>query len=71
MRIEKIEKVVLTSEEVNTLDKALSIIDDVYTAANSKGELEKQTSNIITALTDFLDEVNVDLKKWGKKLWKL
>ena len=63
MRIEKIEKVTLTSEEVNTLDKALSIIDDVYTAANSKGELEKQTSNIITALTDFLDEVNVDLKK--------
>ena len=63
MRIEKIEKVILTSEEVSTLNKALSIIDDVYNAANSNGEFEKQTSKIITALTDFLDEVNIDLKK--------
>ena len=63
MRVEKIEKVVLTREEVDALNKALSIIDDVYNAANSKGELEKQTSDMITALTDFIDNAEIDLKK--------
>ncbi len=62
MKIEKTEKVILTTEEATTLNKALDIIDKVYDISNSKGELEKQTSDIITALTNFIDDAEIDLK---------
>lgn len=63
MRVEKIEKVILTEEEVNILNQALNIIDNVYNVADRKGELENQTSDIITALTNFIDDAEIDLKK--------
>lgn len=55
MRIEKIEQVILTEEEYNILENSLRIIDEVYNVCEEKGELEKQTSNIITPLNDFIN----------------
>ena len=59
MRIEKIEQVILTEEEYNILENSLKIIDEVYGVCEEKGELEKQTSNIITPLNDFINSAKV------------
>ncbi len=63
MKIEKIEKVILTEEEYNILGESLDIIEKIYDICEEKGELEKQTYNIVTPLHDFINSVKVELKK--------
>ena len=64
MRIEKIEKVVLTAEEFNVIEKSLDIIEKIYSDCEEKGELERYTQEIITPLHDFLYSVEIEqLKK--------
>lgn len=63
MRIKTIEKVILTEEEFEIIEKSFRIIDEVYNACKEKGELERQTANIVESLNDFINSAEVELKK--------
>lgn len=61
MKIEKIEKVILTEEEFNIIGESLDIIEKIYDICEEKGELEKQTENIVDSLNDFINNAEIEL----------
>lgn len=60
MKIEKIEKVILNEDELLILEKAIDLIDTIYRAATQGEKVEKEASNILGLLTDFMDN-NIEL----------
>lgn len=59
MKIVTIEKVILTEEEMNALDDACTILEKLYSMAPSGSELDNQLSELLTPLSDFIDDVEV------------
>ena len=57
MKIEKTEIVMLNGEEFLILEKAIDLIDMIYTNSSSQGNIEKVTGQILTLLNDFTEEV--------------
>ena len=57
MKIEKTEIVMLNGEELLILEKAIDLIDMIYTNSSSQGNIEKVTGQILTLLNDFTEEV--------------
>ena len=60
MKIEKIEKVILTETEFLILEKATDLLDSIYRTAMQEGQIEKETSNILASLSDFIDD-NIEI----------
>ena len=59
MKIVTIEKVILTEEEMNALDEACTVLEKLYAMTPSGSELDKQLSELLTPLSDFIDDVEV------------
>lgn len=47
----------LNGEELLILEKAIDLIDMIYTNSSSQGNIEKVTGQILTLLNDFTEEV--------------
>ena len=60
MTIEKVEKVILTKEEFNIIEKSLEIIEIAYNLCEEEGELERQTHDTVTLLRDFINNVDIE-----------
>ena len=60
MRIEKVEKVVLTKEEFDIVEKSLNIVEIAYNLCEEEGELERQTHDTVTLLRDFINNVDIE-----------
>ena len=56
MKIEKFEKVILTETEFLILEKATDLFDSIYRTAMQEGQIEKEASNILGLLNDFMDD---------------
>ena len=56
MKIEKIEKVILNEDELLILKEAMNLIDTIYRTAMQEGKIEKEASNILGLLSDFMDD---------------
>ena len=56
MKIEKIEKVILNEDELLILKEAINLIDTIYRTATQEGKVEKEASNILGLLSDFMDD---------------
>lgn len=61
MKIEKFEKVILTETEFLILEKATDLLGSIYRTAMQEGEIEKETSNILALLSDFIDD-NIEIE---------
>ena len=61
MKIEKIEKVILTETEFLILEKATNLLDSIYRTAMQEGQIEKETSNILALLSNFIDD-NIEIE---------
>ena len=59
MKIKIIEKVILTEEEMNTLNDACYVIEELYRISPSNSELDKQLGELLTSLSDLIDNVEV------------
>ena len=59
MKIKIIEKVILTEAEMNALNEACDIIEELYRMAPSNSELDKRLNALLTPLSDFIDSVEV------------
>lgn len=62
MKVVTIEKVILNREEMNALDKACTILEEIYAMVPSGSKLDKQLSELLTPLADFIDDVEVILE---------
>ena len=56
MKIEKIEKVILNEDELLILKEAINLIDTIYKTAMQEGKIEKEASNILGLLEDFMED---------------
>ncbi len=61
MKIEKIEKVILTETEFLILEKATDLLDSIYRTAMQEGQIEKEISNILASLSNFIDD-NIEIE---------
>ena len=61
MRIEKVEKVILTEKEADIINEALNIIEKVYALSITGEKLEKEINNLMEALNDFCDEIEIEI----------
>ena len=59
MKIITTEKVVLTEEEMNVLDDACVVLEKLYAMSPSGSKIDKQLSELLTPLSDFIDDVEV------------
>ena len=61
MKIEKIEKVILTETEFLILEKATDLLDSIYRTAMQEGQIKQEISNILASLSDFIDD-NIEIE---------
>lgn len=62
MRYVYTEKLILTKEEVEILDKARILLDDIYVGAQKDGEIKAMACVAIDNICDLLSDEQSDLE---------